>query len=312
LSEKEKVDLYQLIQDIQPDIVHVNTNTLTPQLVWITKKFPYIKTVLHHREEAQKFSANLQYAIAKSWKNIFIADEIIINMRKLGYTIENFDVVPNCSLKGTSEDYCSQKWEADSLNVVMGAQYSPRKGHFQFCLAAFLWCLNKVNRKKAITFYCYGFSSIQRSDKKDVLRKLKFFFDPKTMLIKLMQACFKDKIKLRSYNSSFKDFLNSEAHVLVRSATSNDPWGRDIIEGLSYGCIFAAYGKRSPFYLQSNSSVLLGDYKHVSDVYKLVEFFDTLDHPSVMSPKCETYSNATFMLSSERYDLDMKRVFNHD
>jgi glycosyltransferase involved in cell wall biosynthesis len=65
-----------------------------------------------------------------------------------------------------------------------------------------------------------------------------------------------ETVRVIEYTSSVDDILNF-THILVRPSLSMDPWGRDIIEAMSFGCSIVAFGGFSKFVRNDYNGVLI-------------------------------------------------------
>ena len=82
----------------------------------------------------------------------------------------------------------------------------------------------------------------------------------------LMKIQARQALSDKSYEFKYRGFVeNPECEMrhtdfIVRPSLSNDPWGRDVIEGMSHGGVVIATGNFNGFIKSGENGFLIGDW----------------------------------------------------
>lgn len=246
----------RLVRSISPSIIHFNTNSF-PHFVYELasrkdQKQRYL-LVIHHREILNGSSGeNKLFINAASLADLNIA---ITEAEAGPYGIFGIKckILPNCLLDNRMRfprSETNMKLNCSNTKILMGAQLSPKKGHKEFLdLAAYAKKFSET-----YTFHCYGVGPTRQE--RNILRQWFSRTGFRAVKLKLTrQIRSLENLKLYGYTRDFKSNM-SEAAVYVRTATSADPWGRDVLEAISLGVPVVAVGHSSPYVLNGYNGIL--------------------------------------------------------
>jgi glycosyltransferase involved in cell wall biosynthesis len=279
--------IINICKDENLDVLHINSTVYAIHLDKI-KKYISIPIVLHIRE-----MVNINTYTGKSIKSLitnFSDYQIGISMNeienldlkgsnsKVIYNPAHHDEVGNCKKHlHYSKEFC----------VAMIAQFHPSKGHIDFLKMA-----HTLKNDKRFKFRIYGVDKKNRSIVKNILRFLmlkgwyKWYFYSIFHYKKLGGV-----VDIFGYISNIECHLKSDIDVLVRSSLSFDPWGRDIIEAMSYKIPIVAYGNRDDIVISGVNGILVKDRS-----YKLLA--------QAVSEVCK--DNVTYNEYSDKADVTAK------
>lgn len=243
-----------LLKEKKIDILHINTSVF-PQINRCIKANSKIKIVTHVRELIPQYGFGIvqKYLIKEicqySDAIIAISDneaQPFANFKKLHVLPNPFDF---SSIKYTEKTSfrANQGISESTILVGMLGQFHKFKGHVNF-LNSIKYVLEKTNKKSRVLFLIIGVLE-KYPLWKSYINKVLLRYDHYSVVTKIIK---KDKIealvKLIPFTLNIFDILR-DIDIVVRPATTGDPWGRDVIEAMAMKKPLVATGT-SQFYIK--------------------------------------------------------------
>jgi len=301
--------LFHILHSNKVTSIHYNSTCVTHHAFLLKLLFPHIRQTAHIREKcspsntlANLFSFLWSYAGSSQ---IFISQDLsrlssrasdqpftdlpssLIYNPILYYAFNSLEVCRNV------KEYQLQT----SVNVLWMGQFRPEKGPDLFLELYNTFLANYSTINYSIHFILLGLPA----------NKLHPYYSfAQKILAGLPAYNANANIKLTAMEWTNPIPHLSRSHFIVRTSRNNDPWGRDIIEGLSSGCIPIATGIRSPFY-NSSCGMLIGDW----DAGAACRYIhDLASNPSALLEKVSAnYVNSYSLFSPAIFSDKITRFF---
>lgn len=243
-----------LLKERRIDILHINTSVF-PQILRFIKTNSNVKIVTHVRELIPRYGLGIvqKYLIEEisqySDAIIAISDneaQPFANFRNLHILPNPFNFASIASVKKNSFRE-SEGIERNTVLVGMIGAFHKLKGHINF-LKSIKYALEKVGSKQKVMFLIIGVAekkpTWERIANAALLRDDYGSIVGKTIKKNKLESL----VKLIPYTLSIFDIL-SDVDIMVRPATTGDPWGRDVIEAMAMKKPLVATGT-SQFYIK--------------------------------------------------------------
>lgn len=243
----------KMIISLKPDIIHINSTTLSYLLKPLKIMSPKIKIVVQLREIINDPSSDEIASFLVSSIKQFSDFRIAISNNEIvpfGHSMDTI-IMPNpIDFNEIEQFYTNNKIISNNEKVKIGmmSAFHYSKGHINFLKA-----LSLIDCKSDIKFegIILGVTK-PKVNLKNVIKKLlaKDYFTKLNNYVKKNRLTTKVKFIEKKYNVF--EFLNS-LDIYVRPSDAGDPWGRDIIEAMAMRKPIVATGS-SEFFVEKGKT----------------------------------------------------------
>ena len=246
---KNKKKIINYIELNKFDVIHLNSSVLAHLLKLIKKSKPTLICFIHIRELLSNnydryFIGSTLLKLIHKWADNIIciseneAERLILNDKiSVIYNPFNFDQ--------HSENKLSLPDLSQKIKIMMMGQFHAGKGQLDFLRAVRIFIDKSPSLAGRCHFVILGF----KESKIGLFGKLKEIFKENynnKFFKTLDELKLKNIVDIIPYKKDISYDLNNTS-VVVRTSISGDPWGRDIIESMSYGKAIIATGTYSGF-----------------------------------------------------------------
>lgn len=297
----KKKQILEIIDKHKPDIIHLNSIVLSLALK-IIKRNTNVKVVMHVREQLVKhgFGLTQKFIINQIQK---YADAIITispneakyfkDKSKIKILANPFDFSELVNLKQSN---FKEKYKISKEDLIIGmlGQFHKGKGHIRLIETCRIIKEKFPGVKFKLAIIGVGFKK-----KKFYIRTIKKLLLKKEYGIKVKNIINKyglnDTVVLVNFENDILPLLN-EIDILVRPSLANDPWGRDIIEGMALGKPIIASGTSSFFIKNNVNGFLIDEDFEKQAANKIMQLI-------IDNDKRVEMSKASYLISKEKCSL---------
>ncbi len=290
-----KNKLFKYIKNERIDVVHLNTTCLTHLLKPIATKFK-IPIFVFVRELILNKSNNFYIGNMHRKNIIKWATRIICiseNEARSFCNCKNLSIIYNPFLLKKNTILKNESKLKKVFRIIMIGQFSYNKAHHIFLKSVRYFINKKPKLAKDCKFIILGVpknknvSTVPFFERKNI-RHVNLFYK------NLENLDLKDHIEVYQYTQYPEKFI-SEADLLVRPSLSADPWGRDIIEAMSYSTAIIATGKYDR-YVRNNINGFLVEPNNPKSIAEAMA--------KIIPYKVDVFSSNSFKLSKKLFDPD--------
>lgn len=245
--------LHRKICEIEPDVVHFNhAGLMFNGLLLKLTGFPG-KIIIHSRVlwPQNIFARLFTFLLSRSSDHIVAIAEPVLDAHVANGLNQSFvSVIHNPSSSFISWDKVAM---SKPLNERCKIAYFGTIGNLKGASRLIELADYLKERKFSYAINIYGNAPRRKSLTKDINSEL--------MKIQARQA-----LSDKSFEFKYRGFVENPecemrlADFIVRPSLSNDPWGRDVIEGMSLGGVVIATGNFNGFIKSGENGFLIGDW----------------------------------------------------